>query len=54
MGGKEQDRKNNNKKNQVDESAIFSFGRKGLIFFGVVYRIMIFLIIGKKSVFCFS
>jgi len=33
MGGKEQDRKNNNKKNQVDESAIFSFGRKGLIFF---------------------
>jgi len=24
MGGKEQDRKNNNKKNQVDESAIFS------------------------------
>ena len=34
MGGKEQDRKNNNKKNQfVDESAIFSFGRKGLIIF---------------------
>jgi len=42
MGGKEQDRKNNNKKNQVDESAIFFVGRKGLIFFRSRYRIMIF------------